>query len=735
MRADGLKRWCRCIAAILLLSGCLRLHAADITLAWNPNPEPNISGYTVYCGTSSRNYSSSVDAGTSTVFTVAGLVPGTYYFAVTAYASNEYESAFSDEVSITLTGTDGQPPGVSHVEVTDVSTSGATVRWSTVRPATSQLEYGRTTRYGNSTLLDSALSLSHSQEIDHLLPGSLYHVRAISLTDSGRAEASADFSFWTAQPALTLTDVKVARVNLSQAIITWATNLPADSQVEYRLSGRSLNVTPSNPALVTIHSQLLAGLGPGVYEFHAQSVSSDGTLATSDPLSFTIPEAGAFSPNTTLLFPVLDGRPSDGVFTGIAVTNLDRVSAQIQLTAFDSSGAPLMGPGILNPVPLLLDAGEHFALMPDQLWGPGFTHKPDDTWFSLDSSTSHVVGLSLNFNPQLTLFDGVNASVTPVTISLIGDMSGGARTSIRLINPNAYAAAAVLELYDSIGTLRARGVRIELPPSGPVDQKLADIFPGTTPEPGDYVVARCSQKILVYERIPSSATDAVTLAGQDFSAGASLLYCPYYAIDDAWQSAVSIINLDPISGAVAIRLIGDNGDQIGPTRWLDLSANGKIYLRDTSLFGPTAGHPSDGYLEISAERGIHIAGTVFLTNSNSGFAAGLPLISVLQRSMVFGHVVSMDPFFTGITLLNPWETVLNATIRIFDGSGKLMGSVDQQLLPQQRTYRLLTDYMPQLFWGELAGGFAVITADSVFIGFALYGAGPAVVTIAGQPSP
>src|SRR5450432_3100781 len=74
--------------------------SANVTLAWNPNPEPNIAGYRLYYGTASRIYPGETNAGNSTTVTVSGLSGGTvYYFALTSYNTAGLESAFSNEVA------------------------------------------------------------------------------------------------------------------------------------------------------------------------------------------------------------------------------------------------------------------------------------------------------------------------------------------------------------------------------------------------------------------------------------------------------------------------------------------------------------------------------------------------------------------------------------------------------------------------------------------------------------
>jgi hypothetical protein len=93
--------WC-VLAGILAIPTVM---AGDVTLQWDSNPEADVVGYKVYYGTSSRTYSSPIPLGLQTTYTVSGLAAGTYYFAVTAFNSGGLESAFSNEVTTTVTGT------------------------------------------------------------------------------------------------------------------------------------------------------------------------------------------------------------------------------------------------------------------------------------------------------------------------------------------------------------------------------------------------------------------------------------------------------------------------------------------------------------------------------------------------------------------------------------------------------------------------------------------------------
>jgi hypothetical protein len=100
---------CLLVGAFLLLA--TRANAASITLAWNANPDPGVTGYYVVYGTASRSYPGVADAGNRTQFQIPNLTNGrTYYFAVLAHNAAGETSDFSNEVSA-LVGPVAAAPG------------------------------------------------------------------------------------------------------------------------------------------------------------------------------------------------------------------------------------------------------------------------------------------------------------------------------------------------------------------------------------------------------------------------------------------------------------------------------------------------------------------------------------------------------------------------------------------------------------------------------------------------
>ena len=93
------------ILAVILLSLTIlilyssTISTASVTLAWDPNTEPDIAGYKIYYGTPVGNYTEVVNCGNTTNTTIQGLFSGmTYAFYATCYNTSGLESEPSNVV-------------------------------------------------------------------------------------------------------------------------------------------------------------------------------------------------------------------------------------------------------------------------------------------------------------------------------------------------------------------------------------------------------------------------------------------------------------------------------------------------------------------------------------------------------------------------------------------------------------------------------------------------------------
>jgi hypothetical protein len=117
------------LAALIFLGFSATAQGQTVRLTWDANPENNIAGYTIVYGTTSRNYTSSLNVGNVTEAVVPGLTIGrTYFFAVRAVNVAGQQSAPSGEVAATI-----QPPAIALPSSSQLiwrnSTNGSIARW------------------------------------------------------------------------------------------------------------------------------------------------------------------------------------------------------------------------------------------------------------------------------------------------------------------------------------------------------------------------------------------------------------------------------------------------------------------------------------------------------------------------------------------------------------------------------------------------------------------------------
>jgi len=90
---------------------------------------------------------------------------------------------------------DTTPPQISGLQVSDITFCGATFRWQTDDAASTEVEFGTTTAYGQSLVQLAALT-DHQLQVNGMRPGTLHHYRVCSTSAGGRS-CSADGTLTT----------------------------------------------------------------------------------------------------------------------------------------------------------------------------------------------------------------------------------------------------------------------------------------------------------------------------------------------------------------------------------------------------------------------------------------------------------------------------------------------------------------------------------------------------------
>jgi hypothetical protein len=125
--------------------------------------------------------------------TLTGLAPGTTYY-YRAKAAGSSDAVYGGERS--LTTADDTAPVISHLRC-DTTTEVATITWTTNEPAISQIDFGLTADYSNTTGLSAYPVTSHSINLVDLRSDSTYHYRIMCWDASNNKVVTRDYTFNT----------------------------------------------------------------------------------------------------------------------------------------------------------------------------------------------------------------------------------------------------------------------------------------------------------------------------------------------------------------------------------------------------------------------------------------------------------------------------------------------------------------------------------------------------------
>lgn len=179
---------------------------------------------------------------------------------------------------------------ISGLFVDGVTAHSAVVHWATNLPSDSSVEYGETTEYAQHTAVDPSPVLTHSVELTGLVSGTTYHFMASSDDRKGHVASSGDGTFNTAQVPLVIEGVIVDSLGETWAAVSWNTNRPADSMIEYGITTAYGSSTQLDPTPVSTHHVTIDGLASGTaYHIRAHSDDGETEAAMSGDLEFQTP--------------------------------------------------------------------------------------------------------------------------------------------------------------------------------------------------------------------------------------------------------------------------------------------------------------------------------------------------------------------------------------------------------------------------------------------------------------
>ncbi|OGF44274.1 MAG: hypothetical protein A2231_02070 [Candidatus Firestonebacteria bacterium RIFOXYA2_FULL_40_8] len=161
---------------------------------------------------------------------------------------------------------DSSPSVITNVAssgVTGYSDSRENIYWETDEVADAQVDWGLSTSYGNTTVLDTWMSCRHPEIITGLQPSTTYHYRVRSTDPAGNQSVSGDYTFTTTGPVAPAAPSGLAASSTDSAVIlTWNANTETDV-TGYKIY-RSTTAGAGSKVLVQTLGKVLTYEDPGL---------------------------------------------------------------------------------------------------------------------------------------------------------------------------------------------------------------------------------------------------------------------------------------------------------------------------------------------------------------------------------------------------------------------------------------------------------------------------------------
>jgi len=640
----------------------------------------------------------SISVNTNGIFTFNWTAPpagfGTIRFNVAGNAANNDGTSSGDFIFIAAQNvpeaSDTTAPVISAVTSSGVTTSAATITWTTNEAADSEVDFGTTTAYGQ-VATGASLVTSHTINLTNLSAATTYHFRIRSADAAANLATSGDFTFATATPADTtapvISAVTSSSITSGAATVTWTTDEGSDSQVEFGPTASYGQSTPLDITLATSHSVNLTGLASNTtYHFRVKSKDAAQNLAAGGDntflTAFTVSDLGGVSRTTDGSGPLTigygrilasSGTTPSGVAifglrqSGVLVTEAGvpdqalitsgRIFAEVTSDGLVKTGIAMANPNVQNAVvtfEIRNAAGTIFRSGSLTLTGIGTPCDPNTTicnllsrfleedpylsgsgfqgTFSFTSTVPiSVIALRGFYNerspreflittlPVLDLAAGTRSGTQVIPHFAAG---GGWTTQIILVNPTATPQAGTIQFLDQLGAPKtvdvdgASGSSTSYAVAANSSKKFlvtgASLAVGTvwiTPQAGGPVPT----PLVIFSSKPQGTT--VSEAGVPVTMGTAFRMFAQLSQNPLLQkteilTGVAIANATTVAGTVTLTMTDLNGVQIAQTNPpLTLPASGQIVGFIDQLIPALAGQTVQGVLRISTNlSGISVVG-------------------------------------------------------------------------------------------------------------------------------
>ena len=396
--------------------------------------------------------------------------------------------------------------------------------------------------------------------------------------------------------------------------------------------------------------------------------------------------------------------------SGFAIVNPNSSSATVTYKLYSATGTTVATGTQTVP------SGGQLAKSGDQI----FTTLGSGGWVQATSTTTGLQGFWLNYAGDISYIDGAEAAATALdqVIPLIAGT-----TELNIANPGATSNSVTIRLLGEAGTELGTAVTASIPASGVYKSDVATAFPAATMASARY--------IRVTGSIPAAATalvrgylvstDTAVVNGVDRSGTNTQMNFPHVVSGIGgggnYTTEVGVTNLSATAQTVTISFTPEaGGAATSVTR--PIPANGALRATAQSLFSFNQAEFKNGWIRVSGTSPI--GGFVAYADSVAGGVAVVSVQETPRTQMVFAHIADLNPFYTGIAVLNTNATAASVSVSAMTPAGALIGNGTFTVAAGAKTAKLLLEVVPQTQTRTSDGGFLFISSNVALYGIELF---------------
>ena len=319
------------VSAPIISSVASTTERTTASITWQTDEEAN--SRVIYGTTTAYGATTTLDTTLTAIHSVSlsSLVPGTtYHYKAISSDGSGNQATSSDYTLLTET------LSLTGITATTPTVTTATIAWTTSDNATSQVEYSTFSDLASSTSYPTSPSdsvTSHSVSLSSLSQGTTYYYRVNSAASGLGTTTSQIYQFTTGDTtAPTVSSVSAGSIKDTSAVITWTTDEPANTQVQYGSSSGSYTTsTTLNSTLTRNHSATLTGLSfQSTYYYRVLSSDGNSNATTSSESFFTtLEEQINKSQQTITTTTVISGGGGGGGSTGVPLSEVNNLKLEL----------------------------------------------------------------------------------------------------------------------------------------------------------------------------------------------------------------------------------------------------------------------------------------------------------------------------------------------------------------------------------------------------------------------